>query len=164
MSSPKKPWNGTVDALTFGAACPSHTQSDRPVDENCLSLNIYAPPVITPGKLVPILFWVYGGSYLTGSGSEPRYNGSYDVSLLREFVVVVANYRLGVFGFLGGEQLRSRSLDQSSGNYGLADQRLAMKFVQQHARAFGGDPDRVLVIGEYHGWRRRVFTRTFFCR
>lgn len=95
--------------------------------------------------------WIHGGNDLTGSGAEARYNATDLVALLRDVVVVTLNYRLGVLGFLGGEQMRTQSSSGSVGNYGLQDQRLAMQWVQRNIAAFGGDPSRVLLLGESSG-------------
>ena len=113
-----------------------------------------------------MFFWVHGGNYETGSGADALYNGTFIVKRAQKLyaqsktsnvtsgsglVVVTVNYRLGVFGYLGGEQLRSESPSGASGNWGQGDQRLAMKWVQQYISDFGGDPDKVLLMGESSG-------------
>jgi hypothetical protein len=145
-SAPAEPWVGTVrDALAYGASCPSHAQVDKPFAEDCLFLNLWTP-TLRPEARLPIFVWVHGGSYLTGSGAEQRYNGSNIARLLRQqgggalasgIVVVTLNYRLGVLGYMGSEQLRSQTSDRSTGNWGQGDQRLALAWIQRHAHAFG---------------------------
>lgn len=76
----------------------------------------------------------------------------FNVELMEGSVVIVTlNYRLNVFGFLGAEELRARSSDHSTGNFGMQDQRLALQWVKANIRAFGGDPNRVLFVGESAG-------------
>jgi len=68
-----------------------------------------------------------------------------------DVVLVTVNYRLGAFGWLGGSKVANSTLDGSSGNFGLQDTRLAMRWVQKNIVAFGGDPDRVTIFGESAG-------------
>ena len=94
-----------------------------------------------------MLVYFYGGGFVAGDGSEPRYDGE---SMARKGIVAVTvNYRLGVFGFLAHPELTKESPHHASGNYGLLDQNAALRWVQQNIAAFGGDP------GEGHD-RRRV--------
>ena len=81
------------------------TQSYKPTSEDCLFLNVVAPPLQhknktsqPPQPLFPVMVWIHGGNDLTGSGAESRYNGSSLVTLLKDMVVVTVNYRLGVLG------------------------------------------------------------------
>ena len=119
--------------------------------EDCLYLNVYAP-LQKPRKLVPVMLWIYGGGYQGGGANESRLNGTWDVALTNsELVVVTFNYRLNVFGFAAGHQLRSRDPAGGTGNYGILDQRLAMQWVQDNIAAFGGDPNRVFIVGQSAG-------------
>ena len=162
-ATPKRPWVGVVDALRVGSACPSQSQPpnvhpqkgsawwpERPYHEDCLFLNIYSPSVSpADGKLLPVFFWIHGGSFIGGTGNG--FNGTEIASTLRTMVVVCINYRLGIFGYMGAHELRSRTADGSTGNYGQDDQRQAMKWVQQNIHAFGGDKDRVIIMGQSSG-------------
>lgn len=145
------------DALAYGASCPSHTQGDKPFSEDCHFLNIWTP-TLTPAEPLPVLVWVHGGSYLTGSGSEQRYNGTSDARG-SNLVIVTINYRLGVFGYLGSEQLRNQTFDRSTGNWGQDDQRVALAWVRDHIGSFGGDSSRVMLIGGCGGKKRSYFLR-----
>jgi para-nitrobenzyl esterase len=93
--------------------------------------------------------YFYGGGFMAGDGSEPRYDGE---SMARHGIVAITvNYRLGVFGFLAHPELTSESPFHASGNYGLMDQSAALQWVQQNIAAFGGDPKRITIAGESAG-------------
>ncbi len=107
------------------------------MDEDCLSLNIFAPATAQAGSALPVLVWIHGGAYLNGSGSGPWYEGSQLAE--RGVVVVTINYRLGAFGFLGAD------------NWGTLDQICALEWVHDHIAAFGGDAGNVTIFGESAG-------------
>ena len=91
------------------------------------------------------MVWLFGGSYVSGSGSDPRCDGE---SFARKGVVLVTiNYRIGVLGFMAHPELTAESSHHSSGNYGLLDTLAALGWVQRNIRAFGGDPNRVTLFG-----------------
>ena len=114
------------------------------MSEDCLTLNIWAPET-KPGELRPVMVWVYGGSYVSGSASDPRSDGE---SFARKGVVLVTiNYRIGVLGFMAHPDLTAESPQASSGNYGLLDTLAALAWVQRNITAFGGDPKRVTLFG-----------------
>src|SRR5213075_455393 len=97
----------------------------------------------------PVLVYFYGGGFLAGDGSEPRYDGE---SLARRGIVsITVNYRLGVFGFFAHPELTKESHHHASGNYGLLDQSAALQWVQKNIAAFGGDPKRITIAGESAG-------------
>jgi carboxylesterase type B len=117
--------------------------------EDCLFLNIWTPilpvshePVSTPLK--PVLFWIHGGAFTSGTGSDPTFDGGSLVSR-GAVVVVTINYRLGTLGFLALKD------GVTNGNFGLADQITALLWVQEHIKAFGGDPTRVTIAGQSAG-------------
>ncbi len=144
---PVRPWSGVKAATTFGAdppqAATSRTRAAA-MSEDCLTLNIWAPET-KAGELRPVMVWLYGGSFVSGSGSDPRCDGE---SFARKGVVLVTiNYRIGVLGFMAHPELSAESRHASSGNYGLLDTLAALQWVQHNISAFGGDPDRVTLFG-----------------
>lgn len=150
---PPAPWSDIKSADRFPPACPqlgSYPKDAPPetTSEDCLYLNIWKPLGATKEKL-PVMLWIYGGSLRNGSASIPLYAGD---QLARHGVIVVtANYRLGVLGFLAHPDLTKESRNQSSGNYGLMDQIAALSWIQQNISAFGGDPENVTVVGQSSG-------------
>jgi para-nitrobenzyl esterase len=118
------------------------------LSEDCLYLNVWTPAKRNT-KDLPVLFYVYGGGYVAGDGSEPRYDG--ESMAKKGIVVVTANHRLNIFGFLSHPELSAESPTKSSGNYGLLDQVAALKWVQKNIAQFGGDPKKVTICGESAG-------------
>ena len=118
------------------------------MSEDCLFLNVWTPSQVSGAKL-PVMVWIHGGAFITGSGSEEIYDGR---ALARQGVVVVTfNYRLGALGFLAHPLLSAESPDNISGNYGLLDQVAALRWVQRNVDRFGGDPDKVTIFGQSSG-------------
>jgi para-nitrobenzyl esterase len=117
------------------------------ISEDCLTLNVWAPPQGT-AKL-PVLLYFYGGGFQAGDASEFRYDGEHLAR--RGIVVVTANYRLGVFGFFAHPGLTAESPHHASGNYGLLDEVAALQWVHDNIAAFGGDPGRITIGGESAG-------------
>ena len=102
-----------------------------------------------PARRQPALcVWSSPGCYIGGSGAI--YNSN-TLAASAVAIVITFNYRLGVFGFLGGSDVAAHTPDSSTGNFGIQDQREAMRWVAQNAAAFGGDPARVLIFGESAG-------------
>ena len=118
------------------------------MSEDCLYLNVWAPAK-REKALLPVLVYFYGGGFVAGDGSEPRYDGA---SMARKgMVALTVNYRLGAFGFMAHPELTKESPHKVSGNYGVLDQAAALRWVQQNIAAFGGDPKRVTIAGESAG-------------
>lgn len=139
-------WTGVRDARHYSDACVQ--PNDAHSSEDCLYLNVWTPAVSAQERL-PVMVWIHGGGFVVGSGSDPKIEGSHLAH--KGVVVVTINYRLGVFGFLGHPDLTRESPHHASGNYGLMDQLLALRWVQRNISAFGGDPKRVTVFGESAG-------------
>jgi para-nitrobenzyl esterase len=136
-------------ADTFAPQCMARRSSgSAPMSEDCLFLNIWTPAAAATEKL-PVLVWIHGGAWLSGTASESVYDGT---ALAKQGVIVVTvDYRLSVFGFLAHPLLREESPTNASGNYGLMDLVSALQWVKRNIAAFGGDPARVTIAGESAG-------------
>jgi len=151
---PVKSWNGVKQTKQFGPRGMQPPLFDDMVfrsngmSEDCLYLNVWTPS-IKAGKSLPVLVYFYGGGFVTGDGSEGRYDG--ESMAQQDIVALTVNYRLGVFGFFAHPELSKESPYHASGNYALLDQAAALKWVQQNIAAFGGDPNRVTIAGESAG-------------
>jgi para-nitrobenzyl esterase len=149
---PAKSWTGVRAADKFGAQCMQRRVFDDMVfrasgmSEDCLYLNVWRPAT---GDRLPVLVYFFGGGFLAGDGSEPRYDG--ESMAKRGIVALTVNYRLNVFGFFAHPDLTKESAHRASGNQGLLDQAAALRWVQQNIAAFGGDPRRVTIAGESAG-------------
>ncbi|KAJ9151338.1 Carboxylesterase, type B [Pleurostoma richardsiae] len=153
-----QPWNGTyANATQYGPACLQYEWFDgndyglNPWgnSEDCLFLNVYTPHIpASPPKntstLKPVMFWMYGGASTQGSAADSTFDGASLVSR-GDVVLVTANYRLNIFGFL--------TLNDSTvpGNYHASDKIEALNWVQKYITAFGGDPNNVTIFGQSAG-------------
>lgn len=147
---PVSKWNGTRQATEFGATCPQLPAGWLPTlrwREDCLYLNIWTTQ-LAPNAKRPVMVFFHGGSN-TGGYSQLTPLGP-TLSRLG-LVVVSANYRLGPLGFLAHPALTAESEHHSSGNYGLLDQLQALKWVRENISRFGGNPERVTVMGQSSG-------------
>lgn len=145
---PRAKWTGTRDATKAGSACPQTAGflGDAPSDdEDCLYLNVTTPRN-TGGKRLPVMFWIHGGGFYSGSGDL---YGAQRMAEKGNVIVVTLNYRLGVFGFLAHPSLDGKT--HKSGDYGLEDQQAALRWVHDNAKAFGGDAGNVTLFGESAG-------------
>lgn len=145
---PVVPWSGLRQALTRPPAC-MQTGISEPISEDCLYLNLWAPPQSKPGSKLPVVVYIYGGGFSRGSASSPVVSGA---NLAAKGVVYVAgNYRVGPFGFLAHPDLDKENPHNASGDYGLLDQLAVLKWVRANIARFGGDPGNVTVIGHSAG-------------
>lgn len=119
------------------------------VSEDSLSLNIWRGTEPASDAL-PVLVYIPGGGFMTGSGALPLYDGE-ALASRGEVITVTINYRLGVLGFLSHPDLADETGDDASGNYGILDQIAALEWVRDNIASFGGDPDRVTIAGESAG-------------
>ena len=130
---PVKPWEGVRRADRFGPRTMQRPifgdmnfRSDG-ISEDCLYLNVWTPAGAGEHRL-PVLVYFFGGGFMAGDGSEPRYDGASIAG--KGVVAVTVNYRLNVFGFLAHPELTSESPHHASGNYGLLDQNAALRWVR----------------------------------
>jgi para-nitrobenzyl esterase len=161
---PPERWDGIRDASTFSPIAPqpasvagitsaSDPDNSEPHSEDCLALNVWTPalPATMPaasGSGRPVMVFIHGGGFTSGSGSVFLYRGG---NLVRngDAVVVTINYRLGALGFLGHRELSDP--DGLVGNWGLHDQVAALRWVRDNIAHFGGDAHNVTIFGESAG-------------
>ena len=160
-------WEGVRKAETFGNIAWQTIPTDEfpwtamykkefyndpdfipPMSEDCLYLNVWTPARDSSEKL-PVAFWIHGGGFGGGYGSEMEFDGK---EYCRRGVILVSiNYRCGVFGFLAHPWLTAESEEKISGNYGIYDQIAALNWVKENIAAFGGDPEQITVFGQSAG-------------
>jgi carboxylesterase type B len=138
---PAARWHGVRDATTLPNRCPQTANSNGPRSEteDCLYLSVYRPQGFA--HRLPVLFWIHGGGLTTGSGTQ--HDGAL-IARTDHVVVVSINYRLGALGFLALPGI-------GAGNFGLMDQRAALRWTAANIRRFGGDPRNVTIAGESAG-------------
>jgi para-nitrobenzyl esterase len=161
--APPEPWPGVRLCDRFGPIAPQAPSlvtalpgaEEEEQSEDCLSLSVWTPGL--DGERRPVMVWIHGGSFVSGSGSSGLYRGG---TLAREgdVVVVTINYRLGLLGFLAHPALAGSGPSwpggeewSGYGNWGLADQVAALHWVHDHIADFGGDPGNVTLFGESAG-------------
>ena len=159
---PVDSWEGVRSSRAYGPTAPQEARKGWASDElgfsfawndgfpgeDCLRANVWTPG-INDGKKRPVMVWLHGGGYATGSGQElPSYDGA---SLARkgDVVVVTVNHRLNVLGFLDLSSFGEKYA--ASGNAGLLDLVAALEWVRDNAAAFGGDASNVTIFGQSGG-------------
>lgn len=156
---PVKPRAGVRDTVTFGRSTPQPGRTmhvpwwtwitdDQPQSEECLVLNVYAPELAGARKR-PVMFYLHGGGFNTGSASTAGTDGV-NLAKLGDVVVVTINHRLNVFGFLYLADIAGGRYAHSS-NAGMLDCVAALNWVKQNIAAFGGDPNNVTIFGQSGG-------------
>jgi len=161
------PWKQVRDAFEYGPSTPQSDPnvkrapsatagligelSDKPESEDCLVLNVWSRGLKDKGNR-PVMFWIHGGGFQSGSGSSQGYDGT-NLCKRGDVVVVTINHRLNVMGFtywgdIGGAEFAN------TGNVGMLDIVHALKWVRDNIENFGGDPNRVMIFGESGGGRK----------
>lgn len=159
-AAPQSPrtWSGPREAVVQAPGCMQYVTPDgfgpwtkeyvtpAPVSEDCLYANIWAP-ANKAAKSKPVLVWIHGGAFMSGSNSVPIYDGT---ELARQGIVVVSiNYRLGIFGFSAFRELQNEP--GGGANFGLQDILAALHWIKRNIATFGGDPDQVTIAGQSAG-------------
>jgi para-nitrobenzyl esterase len=158
---PAQPWRGRLPATHFAPSCSqtlmphgigpwtSEYAVHGRVSENCLYLNIWAPAHVS--RPLPVMVWIPGGAFISGSGSVPVYDGRHLAA--QGIIVVTINYRLGVLGFFTDPALvaEAQRLHEPPANWGLQDMIAALRWVQRNIGAFGGNPRAVTIAGQSAG-------------
>ena len=139
---PPPRWTGERNATIHGPMC-LQVEGDVVGDEDCLYLNVYATRHCLIAGGCAAMIWIHGGGYMIGSGIN--YDGTKNAALAKDVLIVTINYRLSALGYAALPWLAS------IGNFGLQDQRAAMRWVRANIGAFGGVPSRVTVFGESAG-------------
>jgi para-nitrobenzyl esterase len=148
-------WAGMRDCTVVGPAAPQNPETPAPPgrkprtwsESECLNLNVWTPGLAGSG--LPVMVWIHGGAYVSGSGSDGMYDGG-NLAGASGAVVVTINYRLGALGFLHLAELLGPEYADSA-NVALLDVLEAMRWVKRNIASFGGDPDNVTVFGESAG-------------
>jgi para-nitrobenzyl esterase len=152
-----RPWAGILDAKVAGHSAPQipggaypiaawYTRIE-PVSEDCLFLNVFAPAA-AQGAKKPVMVWLHGGSWMNCAGSAPGFDGT-NLARDGDVVVVTINHRINIFGHLKLESRDDRFAD--SGNTGVQDMVLALRWVRDNVAGFGGDPGNVTIFGQSGG-------------
>lgn len=158
----KAPWEGVLSCKEFGPRCPQadlasmdfygkefYDEMVPPCNEDCLRLNVWMPKEAQAGGGLPVLFWIHGGAFMHGCGSEKEFDG--EGFAQKGVILVTINYRVNAFGFFAHPDLETENGERVSGNYGILDQIFALKWVRENIAAFGGDPEKITLCGQSAG-------------
>ncbi|CAH0764093.1 unnamed protein product [Diatraea saccharalis] len=143
---PEMPWKGIFEAVNENIRCEQVLYDGSSITmgrTDCLHLNIYTPLNTSPNDSLPVMVFIHGGGFHSGSSSQALLGPEY--LIIKGVILVVVNYRLNVEGFL------CLGIKEAPGNAGLKDQVSALKWVQRNIKAFGGDVDNVTIFGESAG-------------
>lgn len=145
-------WSAPLDATHFGPMCAQLLNSGTALAagsvEDCLTLNVWTPEAAV--AKAPVMVWIHGGGFVTGSGSEAMYNGT-QLAQKSGAIVVTFNYRLGALGFVSYPAIAAEQGVATLPSPGLLDQQAALRWVQRNIEKFGGDPANVTLFGESAG-------------
>lgn len=149
--TPKRQWEGILNATSLPALCSQpvaqinkflHIEATDKISEDCLYLNVFTP--ITNDTLKPVIVSIHGGGFSSG-GISLGASDSSELSVRGDLVTVAIAYRLGAFGFL------HLDIEDAPGNMGLYDQVMALRWVKENVQSFGGDPDKITLMGPSAG-------------
>ncbi|MFB3855088.1 MAG: carboxylesterase/lipase family protein [Vicinamibacterales bacterium] len=149
-------WKGVYNADRKMAQCPqvlrphniNHYFGEEPTSEDCLYMNVWAPPGSNADSRLPVIVFIYGGGGTIGSSGMANYDGEQVAK--RGAIFVNFNYRLGILGFMAHPEL-TKEQGGHSGNYGYLDQNFALKWINRNIAKFGGDPAKVIISGQSAG-------------
>ncbi|KAL3280243.1 hypothetical protein HHI36_017738 [Cryptolaemus montrouzieri] len=170
---PIDPWHGILNATKLPNSCYQERYEYFPgfegeemwnpntnISEDCLYLNIWVPQRLRirhhadrppqERPKVPVLIWIYGGGYMSGTSTLDIYDADI-IAATSDVIVASMQYRVGSFGFLYLNKYFSQGSEETPGNMGLWDQAEAIRWIKQNAVAFGGDPDLITLFGESAG-------------
>eukprot|EP00041_Stephanoeca_diplocostata_P014737 m.277601 g.277601 ORF g.277601 m.277601 type:complete len:617 (+) comp19783_c0_seq3:181-2031(+) len=151
-ATPPEPWTSPIKT-TIPKSCPQFdfVRFEHLGSEDCLYLSVYVPEGCTSESPCPVMQWIYGGAWEVGSNNEfGAYNGA-NLAKKHGVVIVAANYRLDVFGWIALPELQREDPIGSFGNYGFQDQRFALQWTRRNIANFGGDANLVTIFGESAG-------------
>jgi para-nitrobenzyl esterase len=153
-----QPWTGVRDTLDYGLRCPQPQAArvpefiimDRrePMGEDCLCLNVWTNG-LNDGRKRPVMVWLHGGGFAEGSAAFDCYDGT-NLAAKHDVVVVGANHRLNIFGYLYLAEFGQEKY-AGSANVGMQDIVLALEWVRDNIERFGGDPNNVTIFGQSGG-------------
>jgi para-nitrobenzyl esterase len=144
---PVTPWKDVRDATKVCADCPQRAWpgSQATQSEDCLFLNVWTPATATKNSKLPVMFWIHGGGFTGGSGSDAGTSG--EAFAKQGVILVTINYRLGRLGHFAFPALSKEHPEEPKGSYAYMDQIAALKWVKENITAFGGDPNNVTIFG-----------------
>jgi len=137
-----------LDGTKLGVQCPQPGSFGSNWSEDCLQLNIWTPTLDHDAKL-PVMVYIHGGGFMTGSGIDDTFNGGYLAS--HGVLVVTLNYRLGIFGFFASTEFSQSDYPSIGTGLGFLDQIFAVKWIQENIHNFGGNPRHIVLFGESAG-------------
>ena len=157
--SKPKPWTGVRTAVKYGPRAPQPLRrmvpeigdalvGPGPTSEDCLLLNVWTPAIERNGRR-PVMVWLHGGGFRTGSGNSVFYDGR-ELARKHGAVVVTVTHRLNALGFLYLAEMGGEKYRQSS-NVGMQDIVMALEWVRDNIDAFGGNPGNVTIFGQSGG-------------
>lgn len=149
--APAAAWSGVRDGSKFAPSCYQQARNGRVdnLSEDCLYLNVWRPAGAKAGARLPVMVWIYGGAFVSGSGALPVYDGTHFAE--NGVILVTLNYRLGNLGWFAHPELTKESGGQGTGDFGLMDQIAGLIWVRNNISSFGGDPSNVTIFGESAG-------------